>query len=152
MKETTTKNPYTTLSYNQIQTTLYGEELTTLNNDKEETTTTGITKGMKSTKETTTNEEFTTLTNKEYTNSGDLEDNFGVFNDTKDTNYTIIKRSLSEKTTKQPEVAYRRVICRNARRFRSSRERWWFLAISNCKGNKVSFSILNLVSINSFLF
>lgn len=31
----------------------------------------------------------------------------------------------------------RRIICHNARRFRSSRERWWFIAVSNCNGTKV---------------
>lgn len=42
-------------------------------------------------------------------------------------------------------VKSKRVICRNARRFRSSRERWWFVAISNCnasKGIHIKYKIL----------
>ncbi|CAH0549265.1 unnamed protein product [Brassicogethes aeneus] len=37
------------------------------------------------------------------------------------------------------------VVCHNARRFRSSRERWWYMAISNCnatKGIHVKYKIL----------
>ncbi|XP_065173129.1 transmembrane protein 145-like isoform X2 [Atheta coriaria] len=30
----------------------------------------------------------------------------------------------------------RTVTCRNARRFRTARERWWFIAVSNCRGNR----------------
>ncbi|XP_017786554.1 PREDICTED: transmembrane protein 145-like [Nicrophorus vespilloides] len=30
----------------------------------------------------------------------------------------------------------RTIMCRNSRRFRSARERWWFIAISNCNASK----------------
>ncbi|CAD0206958.1 unnamed protein product [Chrysodeixis includens] len=35
-----------------------------------------------------------------------------------------------------PEKEHLTVTCHNSRRFRSARERWWFIAISNCDNNK----------------
>ncbi|XP_018326624.1 transmembrane protein 145, partial [Agrilus planipennis] len=46
------------------------------------------------------------------------------------------KRSIIKNTTPKQQRHDRRIICQNSRRFRSSRERWWFIAISNCGGNK----------------
>lgn len=37
-----------------------------------------------------------------------------------------------------PRLVRRQILtCHNVRRFRSARERWWFLAISNCNASKV---------------
>ncbi|KAL1501773.1 hypothetical protein ABEB36_007038 [Hypothenemus hampei] len=53
-------------------------------------------------------------------------------------NTPIKKRSLPEKPRSLNEYFGRGrfLNCHNARRFRSSRERWWFIAVSNCNGSK----------------
>lgn len=71
------------------------------------------------------------------TTERDLNLDFEELNDTyvkQQTNHrrTIIKRAL----TPTVAVKSKKIICRNARRFRSSRERWWFVAISNCNGTR----------------
>ncbi|KRT78242.1 hypothetical protein AMK59_8713, partial [Oryctes borbonicus] len=53
----------------------------------------------------------------------------------------IRKRAVPTKSPKQQHrnngVGSRTIACHNARKFRSSRERWWFVAVSNCNGSKV---------------
>ncbi|RZC37360.1 transmembrane protein 145 [Asbolus verrucosus] len=56
----------------------------------------------------------------------------------------IKKRALKQSPTPQNKTN-RAINCHNARKFRSARERWWFIAISNCNGNKgihVKYKIL----------
>ncbi|KAI4455349.1 zinc finger protein [Holotrichia oblita] len=51
----------------------------------------------------------------------------------------IRKRAVPTKTPKQQNqngVGSRTIACHNARKFRSSRERWWFIAVSNCNSTK----------------
>ncbi|GJQ75325.1 hypothetical protein Trydic_g23508 [Trypoxylus dichotomus] len=52
----------------------------------------------------------------------------------------IRKRAVPTKRPKQQHrsngVGSRTIACHNARKFRSSRERWWFVAVSNCNGSK----------------
>ncbi|KAH1012053.1 hypothetical protein HUJ04_001296 [Dendroctonus ponderosae] len=49
----------------------------------------------------------------------------------------IKKRSVPTKAPKmRPKKSGRFINCHNARRFRSARERWWFIAVSNCKATK----------------
>ncbi|KAJ8957962.1 hypothetical protein NQ318_001962 [Aromia moschata] len=49
----------------------------------------------------------------------------------------IKKRSIPSKlTVRRYTQRSRTIVCHQARRFRSSRERWWFIAISNCNGTR----------------
>ncbi|CAH1099536.1 unnamed protein product [Psylliodes chrysocephalus] len=63
---------------------------------------------------------------------------------TEKTYESTTKKNLSVKSKRAAANFYkdsfirrgRTVTCHNARRFRSSRERWWFIVISNCNGAK----------------
>nr|XP_022906851.1 transmembrane protein 145-like [Onthophagus taurus] len=87
---------------------------------------------------TVTESEFEVITS----NFTDFYENFTFFDNFTE-NYDdfnnisskiVIKRAVPTRNTKIKNN--RLITCRNARRFRSSRERWWFVAISNCKGRK----------------
>ncbi|XP_049883728.1 uncharacterized protein LOC126379135 [Pectinophora gossypiella] len=47
-----------------------------------------------------------------------------------------LKSESDEALTNHGKVERLVVTCHNSRRFRSARERWWFIAISNCDSNK----------------
>ncbi|XP_074040351.1 transmembrane protein 145 [Leptinotarsa decemlineata] len=52
--------------------------------------------------------------------------------------HLIKKRSLPNSSHRRINYIRRgrTITCHNSRRFRSSRERWWFIAVSNCDGTK----------------
>ncbi|XP_026739984.1 transmembrane protein 145-like [Trichoplusia ni] len=81
---------------------------------------------------------------------GNLNDEVEILFDNRNRSGHKIKRSLdlydrfrrrrlnsqSGGAAANPEKEHLMVTCHNSRRFRSARERWWFIAISNCDNNK----------------
>ncbi|CAH1163323.1 unnamed protein product [Phaedon cochleariae] len=52
-------------------------------------------------------------------------------------NHSVKKRSLVNINHNKRYVRRGRIVkCHNARQFRTARERWWFIAVSNCNGSK----------------
>lgn len=60
-----------------------------------------------------------------------------IITETVTTDAPIKKRSVVTSLPFKGGKMNRRIICHNSRRFSSSRERWWFIAVSNCNGTKV---------------
>lgn len=70
------------------------------------------------------------------TTEKDLSMDFEEVDSNRVTSFSRIKRAILNQ--QKQETKNKRIICRNARRFRSSRERWWFVAVSNCNATKVN--------------
>ncbi|GLV38345.1 hypothetical protein CBL_13104 [Carabus blaptoides fortunei] len=78
----------------------------------------------------------------------DMENFFGEdisnISDIPDQTKPIVKRSVPRPVVDKSKSTVL-ITCRNARKFKSSRARWWFLALSNCDGHKgihVKYQIL----------
>ncbi|KAF2899900.1 hypothetical protein ILUMI_06283, partial [Ignelater luminosus] len=62
-----------------------------------------------------------------------INETYGSSNETPTKLSIIKKRSVYSPSRKNSNKL---IICQNARRFQSSRARWWFVAVSNCNGSK----------------
>lgn len=82
----------------------------------------------------TTDSSFFTINDSFYDNLTTTEDFLSSY---ENISQTFLSRGLQSTGSLKGIAPEMQIVCHNARRFRSARERWWFIAISNCESNQV---------------